>query len=918
MGNLDGLGFSFHEPMDGWLGIGDSDPVEGRMRGQRENTPISFQVKVSIDDLGTFLNLTDHMASLTGTVTFEPLGGTFTIRNGRFNLFSADRVLGIRTMTYSFQFQADDGRTYFLHGHKEIKDDMGPFDMVTDMTTLFTRVYEGETDQAPIYGAGEIYFRLSDSASLLASMRVTGDAWPWQKVAGISAFMSFAYGTLREEYLGSLRLFYNTSYENLVLSGVIVDQVRGEKPFFLVSGVHDKGFPWGDGEIFWDVLLVVGDETSGYERYCITDRVLDGLKLDVPRGRYYYKGPIFRLEEGYSTSFTRILRKHAGLVQCEAEFTIRFEAKAFATTPLPFVQSETLLARLSYNLKQELRNLVPSEHLLGIFITPHAVSVSLGSLRITCPDRSLDASIVSDRSFGEAESATLKNIKEPTLLYGYICAVAPDRKLARVQIHSRALRNERQDWGKDKLDAFVGAVVSRLASVEMLISEDDIKITKLARNDQAAGEPDWLTRVGDPILEVNNDHFPTAIFQRRVIRVRTPSGSTCLGLEENMDLMRREAVRSEAVCTVAAIKSENKIGALESVLEFTGFWKLLEEKVASSGKSRENFLITIKPNFMFAYNRADKSTFTDPELVGHLVSLLTAPGKDFRNIAVVEAQSTYGEYFDRRSVKEVAEYLGYDLTGNSGYRVIDLTEEAVSRQHLGPHLGDHPVPPTWTNADFRISFAKNKTHPYAYYTLTIKNIYGALPLANKFKEYHCDRDIFHTTIEYLTAFPVDYGLIDAYLSADGPFGIFADPSPNFTKTVIGGDNLVAVDWVGATKMGIDPLISKYMQLAVEAFGKPEINFFGDPDPYHPWLNVPAALTVFALKGLDANHYFGNLMYMTGAYMDSSFFTHKNRSEFVQQVRAVIRPLQELMFVQAGGELSSGARMISQILSEMGE
>jgi uncharacterized protein (DUF362 family) len=114
----------------------------------------------------------------------------------------------------------------------------------------------------------------------------------------------------------------------------------------------------------------------------------------------------------------------------------------------------------------------------------------------------------------------------------------------------------------------------------------------------------------------------------------------------------------------------------------------------------------------------------------------------------------------------------------------------------------HPVPTSWRDADFRISFAKNKTHAYAYYSLAIKNVYGALPLAAKFKEYHCKRDIYKTTMEYLQAFPVHFALIDAYLSADGPFGVFADPLPNPTRTIIGGANLVAVDWVGATKMGM--------------------------------------------------------------------------------------------------------------------
>ena len=78
-----------------------------------------------------------------------------------------------------------------------------------------------------------------------------------------------------------------------------------------------------------------------------------------------------------------------------------------------------------------------------------------------------------------------------------------------------------------------------------------------------------------------------------------------------------------------------------------------------------------------------------------------------------------------------------------------MTLDVDEMRNLGPALGVHPVSRVWREADFRISFAKNKTHSYAYYTLTLKNIYGALPLANKFKEYHCSRDIYATAIEYL-------------------------------------------------------------------------------------------------------------------------------------------------------------------------
>ena len=55
--------------------------------------------------------------------------------------------------------------------------------------------------------------------------------------------------------------------------------------------------------------------------------------------------------------------------------------------------------------------------------------------------------------------------------------------------------------------------------------------------------------------------------------------------------------------------------------------------------------------------------------------------------------------------------------------------------------------------DFRVSFAKNKTHSYALYTLAIKNIYGALPKEFKLKAYHCDiGDIYKSTMDYIKTF----------------------------------------------------------------------------------------------------------------------------------------------------------------------
>jgi uncharacterized protein (DUF362 family) len=915
MSDLKDIGLEFEETMSGWLGIAKKDYVAGRIAGQQENTPLSFDSRIIIDDLDRFINLAEHQARLEGTVTFKPLGGTFAMEDGLFNLFSVEPTEGIRQMSYSFGFTDANGKKYFLAGHKNIKDDPG-FDLAEDMTTLFTTVYEGADATAPSYGSGQVFFDLKDAPALMVSMKVTGTIWLHQKIQARLAFMSFAWGAIRQEYFRDVNPLYDTEYENLVLSGQIL-QNGSAKNFFLVSGIHDRDFPWGDGEIFWDALLVIGDSATGYQKYAITDRVLPGLKLNVGEGTYRYKGPIFALTEGFATSFSHMRHKKLALVECEADFQIDFTATPYDITPLPFAIANHVLAQMASGFKWLLRSILPSEHILGIFITPHTVTVNAGALTISQGGQITENPIVTAKTFGEAERSTFRNFREPTLLYNYICAVRPEAQKVRVQIHSNSLRNERQRLMKDQFDAFLGAVISRVASKEMLMEGGTLRVQDLGPREEAPGRgAPRFVKLGKPVLEINNDHFPTAVFQRRIIEVKDPSGETCLALEEDMDLMRLEAENSTKEVTVASIKDPNKITALDAVLESTGFLDLVSKNCQASGKPKQEFSILIKPNFMFAYNKSDHTTYTDPELVHHLVKVLRDRG-GFEKLAVVEAQSTYGEFFDKRSVREVAEYLGYVVDGSAGYKLVDLTLDQCEQKHLGPHLGLHPVPLTWKDADFRISFAKNKTHAYAYYTLTLKNIYGALALADKFSAYHTGRGIYHTTIEYLQAFPVHFGLIDAHLSADGPFGIFADPEPNITETIIGGEDLVAVDWVGATKMGLDPKISQYMELAVKAFGKPEIKLVGDPNPYRPWLNVPVVLSLFTHFGLDANDYFGSLLYMAGAYMDESHFTHKSKSEFMKAARKALNPLQKVIFLQAGGERTLANKLVSKFFTWLG-
>jgi uncharacterized protein (DUF362 family) len=343
--------------------------------------------------------------------------------------------------------------------------------------------------------------------------------------------------------------------------------------------------------------------------------------------------------------------------------------------------------------------------------------------------------------------------------------------------------------------------------------------------------------------------------------------------------------------TVVALKDDDKFELLDNVLQETGFFEILEKRFKESGKSRKNFSVVIKPNFMFMHSKKDPSTYTDPELVEAFIDRIYEKG--FTNIAIVESQCTYGNYYANKEVLKVAEYIGFST--NKNYRIIDLTEEMVAYDY-GGRLGQHFVGPTWRDADFRISFAKNKTHVFCNYTLTLKNIYGTLPVQNKLKEYHTKREYDWPTIETMKHFPVHFGLIDAIYSADGHFGVVVDPKPNHTKTIIGGENLIAVDWVGAKKMGLNPdnpKVGRFLLLALEAFGEPDINWIGDRSIYKPWKNV-SKLFVYALDLIEEVY---NLSYWGFACLSAQdkYFAFKKKNLLVRIIRKILTPLRRRLY-----------------------
>jgi uncharacterized protein (DUF362 family) len=334
---------------------------------------------------------------------------------------------------------------------------------------------------------------------------------------------------------------------------------------------------------------------------------------------------------------------------------------------------------------------------------------------------------------------------------------------------------------------------------------------------------------------------------------------------------------------------ENKIETMKRAMDRSGFLANVARELEKSGKTKAEFLIAIKPNIMTAsVPEKESPVYTDPKLVKHLIDQLREEG--YGNIAVVEARNVYDYAYQGRYVKSVAKMAGYT---SEGYRIEDLSErEQQEAFDYGGVLGDHFVGRTWRDADYRISFAKNKTHFQCYYTACLKNIYGCLPQWDKMKVYHGKgREFAQCCVLILDHFPVHFGFMDAWVSGDGFSGHIRDANPNHTKTIFASENVFALDWVAGEKMKVKPQKNAIIKEAMKRWHTPEITRHGDMTPWKPWSNVWG----ISIKILDLTEeiYFISRFFSRcfAAYQDKRFPPVKRGQWFYGSVQAVVRSVE---------------------------
>ncbi len=297
---------------------------------------------------------------------------------------------------------------------------------------------------------------------------------------------------------------------------------------------------------------------------------------------------------------------------------------------------------------------------------------------------------------------------------------------------------------------------------------------------------------------------------------------------------------------VGVLRGSDKISSFKDLINLTLFDTHILESFNNSGKEKENFKIVIKPNIMVFINPNCLDTVTDRELVEYLIDHIIGLG--FSDMSICEAQNDVGQMLKNHNVKFISEKIGYKPAGR--YKIVDLSNESVTHQYkYQSSKGEtkywkDKVGVTWRDADFRITFAKCKTHEHDWMTLGVKNIYGCFPPPKKVTRYHIKNEVFDVTARSLANFPVHFSFVDAWVGSDG-FQGYKICNPKELKMLFGGKDCIAVDMEIFKRAGLKYTQSHILKKAIEQMSNgtyPEYTVKGDTETEFSsiceWENIP--------------------------------------------------------------------------------
>lgn len=199
------VGIQFTEAMRGHFTAGPETDFEVAARaGEKAGSKLEFTATITSDDLDEMLRTPQHRARLLATVNASALSPEpLTVTNGTFELLTRDPDdPRARRMTYRMPMTASDGRHFFLHGYKLVRDD--GLDVWSDTTTLFVTVHEGADERGTPVGRGVLKIHVRDFATQLRTFKIINAGSIARRLKAATDFGRFFAGKLYDTYGGVL------------------------------------------------------------------------------------------------------------------------------------------------------------------------------------------------------------------------------------------------------------------------------------------------------------------------------------------------------------------------------------------------------------------------------------------------------------------------------------------------------------------------------------------------------------------------------------------------------------------------------------------------------------------------------------------------------------------------------------------
>jgi uncharacterized protein (DUF362 family) len=259
-------------------------------------------------------------------------------------------------------------------------------------------------------------------------------------------------------------------------------------------------------------------------------------------------------------------------------------------------------------------------------------------------------------------------------------------------------------------------------------------------------------------------------------------------------------------CGVPESKAETFIGKAGSYsddiasLILTGFRELQVSVQEIRGKR-----ILLKANIVESHRNAEQIV-THPSVVIAAAEAFLQLGAD--KVIVAEGPGHC------RDTYMILEEAGYDkIVDQKRITFVDLNYDdwlTISNAGTKTNLKSFAVPATLKQVDWIVSMPKLKTHHWAGVTLSMKNMFGALP--GSF--YGWPKNVFHQAGIETSIIDINSTLRPHFAIVDGIVGMEGDgPIMGTAKkagVIVMGRNLTATDATCARLMGINPYKVKYL------------------------------------------------------------------------------------------------------------